>query len=300
MPKFLARDGKELFYRDIGEGPCIFMIHGFGMHSGHWLPFAWLLSRNYRVILPDLRGFGRSHLVNFYDKCSVSNYAHDLHDLVEHLDVPRFKLIAISMGALTSLKYLEQHESEKVERYMHIDQSPTCMNSKDWNWGLFGAEHTVRVDRAKALIKELSPYIEANVSFEEIPQALRNQIHSELAEFFASALSKPIQKSIVRKLISRERISKLVLPTENWTAYMRCLHAYINESYDFRGVLNTSQVPIDILVGMKSEMYPAAGQLRMADLHSKSKVIAFPNSGHAPLIDQPIKLARELFKFAQH
>lgn len=300
MPTFSARDGKKLFYRDIGKGPCIFMIHGFGMHSGHWLPFAWLLSRRYRVILPDLRGFGRSHLINFYDECSVSNYAHDLHDLVEHLNIPSFKLIAISMGALTSLKYLEHYESEKVQRYMHIDQSPTCMNSTDWDWGLFGVEHAIRVERAKSLIEELSPYIEAKVRFDEIPRTLRDKIHTELADFFASALSKPIQKSIARKLISKEQISKLVLPTENWTAYMRCLHAYISESYDFRDVLNASKVPIDILVGMKSDMYPAAGQLRMADLHSNCKVIAFPNSGHAPLIDQPIKLTKELFKFAQH
>lgn len=300
MPTFSARDGKKLFYRDLGKGPCIFMVHGFGMHSGHWLPFALLLSRRYRVILPDLRGFGRSHLINFYDGCSVSNYAYDLHDLVEHLNIPSFKLIAISMGALTSLKYLEHYESEKVQRYMHIDQSPTCMNAKDWDWGLFGVEHAIRVERAKSLIEELSPYIEAKVRFDEIPRTLRDKIHTELADFFASALSKPIQKSIARKLISKERISKLVLPTENWTAYMRCLHAYISESYDFRDVLNASKVPIDILVGMKSDMYPAAGQLRMADLHSNCKVIAFPNSGHAPLIDQPIKLTKELFKFAQH
>ncbi|WP_156493749.1 alpha/beta fold hydrolase, partial [Oleiphilus sp. HI0125] len=65
MAHYFSSDNVKLHYRDIGNGPTIIFLHGFGMHSGHWLPYAYPLSRKYRVIIPDLRGFGRSHHAHF-------------------------------------------------------------------------------------------------------------------------------------------------------------------------------------------------------------------------------------------
>jgi non-heme chloroperoxidase len=298
MPRFSTIDNASLYYRDIGKGPSIIMLHGFGMHSGHWLPYAWALSRKYRVIIPDLRGFGRSHHVDFSEQCAVSNFASDIDQLIDHLQLGEFKLIGISMGALTSLKLIETHRPEKLQRYLHIDQSPCCVNKSDWEWGLFGDEHNDRLETAALLLEDLAPFMARKAPYQDIPLALRWQIHQELSEFFASALSNPIQKALSRTLISKEWVSQKILPTENWSAYMHCLNSYITERYDLRSAVASSSVPIDILVGMKSDMYPATGQLRMADLNSNCSVIPFTRSGHAPLIDQPIKLSKELFRFA--
>ena len=105
MAWLTARDGAKVFYREQGTGEPIILLHGFGMNSLHWLPFSTPLSRNARVIMPDLRGFGRSHATNFSDPCVLTNYANDIHDLVTQLQLDRFKLSGISMGALTSLQY---------------------------------------------------------------------------------------------------------------------------------------------------------------------------------------------------
>lgn len=298
MPRFDTSDGTSLYYRDLGQGPSIIMLHGFGMHSGHWLPYAWALSRKYRVIIPDLRGFGRSHHADFSEKCAVSNFASDINQLIDQLNLGEFKLVGISMGALTSLKLIEAHRPEQLQRYLHIDQSPCCVNKSDWEWGLFGNEHSSRLEAAARLLEDLAPFMARKAAYNEIPRALREQIHRELSEFFASALSNPIHKALSRKLISKEWVSQQILPTENWSAYMHCLNSYITERYDLRSAVASSTVPIDILVGMKSDMYPATGQLRMADLNANCSVIPFTRSGHAPLIDQPIKLSKELFRFA--
>jgi len=304
MPRFTTNDGASLYYRDLGKvrqedsRPSIIMLHGFGMHSGHWLPYAWILSRKYRVIIPDLRGFGQSHLANFSETCALSNFASDINDLIGHLNLERIRLIGISMGALTSLKLIESYNPQQLERYLHIDQSPCCVNKSDWDWGLFGQEHSGRLEAASALLEDLAPFMERNAPYSEIPLTLRWQIHRELAEFFASALSKRAHKALSRTFVSKEWISQKILPTENWSAYMHCLKSYIDEGYDLRSAVSGSRIPIDILVGMKSDMYPATGQLRMADLSENCSVIAFTKSGHTPLIDQPIKLSKELLKFA--
>ena len=304
MPRFTTKDDTSLYYRDLGNSrsgevrPSIIMLHGFGMHSGHWLPYAWLLSRKYRVIIPDLRGFGQSRLSNFNETCAISNFASDVNQLIEHLQLKRIRLIGISMGALTSLKLIETYDPKQLERYLHIDQSPCCVNKSDWNWGLFGDEHSDRLEAASALLEDLAPFMARKANYSEIPLTLRWQIHKELAEFFASALSKRAHKAISRTFVSKEWISQRILPTENWSAYMHCLKSYIDEGYDLRSAVSGSRIPIDILVGMRSDMYPATGQLRMADLSENCSVIAFTKSGHAPLIDQPIKLSKELMRFA--
>lgn len=50
-----------------GQGKPIVMVHGWGMHSGIWRPFAEALSRHYRVICVDLPGHGHSGRIPAFD-----------------------------------------------------------------------------------------------------------------------------------------------------------------------------------------------------------------------------------------
>lgn len=50
-----------------GQGKPIVMVHGWGMHSGIWRPFAEALSRRYRVTCVDLPGHGRSGRISAFD-----------------------------------------------------------------------------------------------------------------------------------------------------------------------------------------------------------------------------------------
>jgi len=81
--------------------------------------------------------------------------------------------------------------------------------------------------------------------------------------------------------------SKFVLPTANWPAYINCLRAYLEQDYDLRDTLHQVFVPTTVLVGLKSQMYPKGGQLRIADYREGARTIGLPRSGHTPLIDQP-------------
>jgi pimeloyl-ACP methyl ester carboxylesterase len=298
MPTIIARDGERLYYRSLGSGPCVMLLHGFGMHSGHWLPFATYLSRKFTVILPDLRGFGRSHHSMFNQQCTVSNFAEDMEDLCKYLGLNAVKLAGISMGALTALKYFEKYGTKRISAYLHIDQSPCCANNESWQWGLFGSDHDIRIQRGERLMQALQPFIENNTRYENLPKALRDQLQHEFGEFFASALSKPAHKFIARKLMANAFTAKQLLPVSNWPAYAYCLTSYIREGYDLRAVLPSIDIPISVIVGLRSEMYPVGGQLRIADYAPNAEVIRFDRSGHTPLIDQPIKFSQELMRFA--
>ena len=298
MPRLTMRDGHQVYVRDIGKGRPIVLLHGFGMQSSHWLPFVLPLASKYRFILPDFRGFGLSHQTTYNQDCVLTNYAEDLDDILSALAIDNFKLAGISMGALAALQYQKDFGSEKIEHYLHIDQSPKCTNSKKWNWGLFGTENDARLKRAKSLIKELNPYIENESEYAAIPAALKNRLWSELGDFFASALSKPSHKKLAKRICAREFLVRRILPTDNWAAYIFCLQSYIDQKYDMTSVFRNMSIPLSIIVGLKSEMYPCGGQLRIADYAKHGKIIPFKHSGHTPLIDQPIQFFKALGLFA--
>ncbi|WP_103353449.1 alpha/beta fold hydrolase [Amycolatopsis sp. CA-128772] len=61
MEGFRAADGRELAYRELGDGRALVLFHGFTGTGRDWLgPAAALADRGHRVILPDLRGHGAS------------------------------------------------------------------------------------------------------------------------------------------------------------------------------------------------------------------------------------------------
>ena len=304
MPIIQTRDGQSLFVRDIGptsgtDQPPILLLHGFGMQSAHWLPFVYPLARKQRFIIPDLRGFGRSHQTKHNRDCVISNYADDLADIVNHFQLSKIKLAGISMGAFVALHYQSVYGDAHVCHYLHIDQSPKCLNDANWRWGLFGDAQQERLDNAKSLITDLQGFIDQQVSYEALPKHLKKRLWENLGDFFASAMSKPWHKQLAQAICREERLIRHLMPVQNWPSYIHCLKAYLDQNYDMRSILPNLQTRLSMIVGMKSEMYPCGGQLRIADQHPNCRIIPFTRSGHTPLIDQPMLFLKELKRFAQ-
>lgn len=90
-------NGIMMAWDDVGEGPAILLIHGFPLCREMWRPqLACLVAAGYRVIAPDLRGFGQSDAP--VGACSMDDYADDLLELLDHLGVERVVGVGMSMG----------------------------------------------------------------------------------------------------------------------------------------------------------------------------------------------------------
>lgn len=112
-------DGISLAYRDIGEGEPLVLLHGF-MGSGLMWDRTGLLegfASGYRVIVPDLRGRGRS--VDAAGDYSPGRSADDVLALLDHLQIPQAKMIGLSFGAL-SLLHLATSQPDRVEAMVLI------------------------------------------------------------------------------------------------------------------------------------------------------------------------------------
>ena len=58
--KTIEVEGIELAVEDRGQGSPVVLVHGFPLNHSMWSAQIEHLSANYRVIAPDLRGFGKS------------------------------------------------------------------------------------------------------------------------------------------------------------------------------------------------------------------------------------------------
>ncbi|HMM10468.1 MAG TPA: alpha/beta fold hydrolase, partial [Bacteroidales bacterium] len=93
--------GRRLYYRDIGEGPCILLLHGFPFDGRIWFPFAERLSTSFRLIIPDLAGFGSSDVPA--EQLSMELMAGDVAALVSYLNIDRHVVVGHSMGGYVAL-----------------------------------------------------------------------------------------------------------------------------------------------------------------------------------------------------
>ena len=94
----------EIYYEEFGNGPALLLLHGM-MESGRMLAqLALRLSSHYRVILPDLRGYGRSgpqprtFPLDFYQRDAA-----DMAALLAHLGVKETRVLGTGDGAEVAL-----------------------------------------------------------------------------------------------------------------------------------------------------------------------------------------------------
>ena len=106
-------------YYDGGNGPAIVLLHGYGVDKSVWLPVAEQLTRNFRVIIPDLPGWGESTRVSGADY-GIDAQAARLDDFVHALDLPRFLLVGHSMGGAIAGVYAADH-ADRVASLVLVD-----------------------------------------------------------------------------------------------------------------------------------------------------------------------------------
>lgn len=295
MPYAQMRDGARLHYLSLGRGPTtVVVLHGFAMFGALWLPFVAPLATRYRFILPDLRGFGGSHALPLNGRCLLSQHADDLADLFDHLGQAKVLLAGLSMGACTALQYQRRYGFDRVAAYLHIDQSPCVANRADWQHGLLGAAQAALLPQWRGLMEAMEEY--RGQAFDAIPKALRQRLWQTLAVFFSHAMADgPVRQ--FSGLARHEFLVRRVAPVSNWPIYMDTLRSYLTEDYDWRSSLPQIQIPMTAFIGMRSSMYPAAGQLQLTRWVPHCRLVRFERSGHAIPFEAPLQFTQELSRW---
>jgi 3-oxoadipate enol-lactonase len=103
-------NGTTMAYDDDGSGPPLLLIHGFPLCRRMWHPqIRALVSAGFRVITPDLRGFGESDTPE--GPYSMELFADDMAGLLDHLGIEEAVVGGMSMGGYILFNLLERYRS---------------------------------------------------------------------------------------------------------------------------------------------------------------------------------------------
>lgn len=102
----------KLHWEEVGEGPPLVLLHGFGGSTKNWQRFTPELSKHFRCVLVDLRGHGYS--LNPSGVFTHAAAAEDVLELMEALGLARCAAMGLSTGAMTLL-HLATRQPERIE-----------------------------------------------------------------------------------------------------------------------------------------------------------------------------------------
>jgi pimeloyl-ACP methyl ester carboxylesterase len=108
----------DIFVRWGGKGPVVVLIHGYAENSDSWAPLAADLMRDHTVVVPDLRGIGKSSKPEGgYDK---KTQAKDIRAVVTGLGYDKTFVVAHDIGNMVAYAYAAMYP-DKVERLVVMD-----------------------------------------------------------------------------------------------------------------------------------------------------------------------------------
>jgi abhydrolase domain-containing protein 6 len=104
----------EVFYSGGGHGDeTVVMVHGFSASADNWNRMAARIGKRYRVIAPDLPGWGESTRTESSSYCYPVQVER-LHGFIQCLGLRRFHLMGHSMGGGISSRYAAQYPDEVI------------------------------------------------------------------------------------------------------------------------------------------------------------------------------------------
>ncbi len=114
----IATNGTTLHVRVGGSGPAVLLLHGYGESGDMWVALAAELARDHTVVVPDLRGMGRSaRATTGFDK---KNQAVDMAGVLDALGVANADVVAHDIGNMVAFRIAAQYP-QRVRRLVLID-----------------------------------------------------------------------------------------------------------------------------------------------------------------------------------
>ncbi len=132
MGTITTKDGTKIFYKDWGSGQPILFSHGWPLSADAWDgQMLFFGQQGYRVIAHDRRSHGRSDQT--WDGNHMDQYADDLAELIETLDLRDIVMIGHSTGGGEVVHYIGRHGSARVAKVVLVGAVPPLMLKTETN-----------------------------------------------------------------------------------------------------------------------------------------------------------------------
>jgi pimeloyl-ACP methyl ester carboxylesterase len=156
-------NGIEMYYEIHGECSPLVLLHYFTGTSSSWQPYVDDLAKEYQLIIPDIRGHGRS--THSAKQFTHRQSAQDILALLDYLEIDRFKAIGVSWGGMTLLEMVTQQPDraeavvfvstgEQLSEQGRAELRAANVEEGDEAWEYFKQNHVHGDDQIRALFAQ--------------------------------------------------------------------------------------------------------------------------------------------------
>lgn len=274
----LPTSGLSLFVYDTGpaEAPPLLLIHGLGSEADTWRHVIPRLVPRFRILAPDLPGFGRS------DKprraYSVPFFLGALLELLDALHISRAGLVGHSLGAVIAQFTALQHP-DRVERLVLVDG------------GLYAPSQKLDVAMLLFLIPGVGEALYGR--FQKNPEAAYRSLEPYYAHL--DGLPEPEREFLYRRV--NERVADDAQRRAFFSAFRRLTLWLPGQQRGLRERLANLTVPTLVIWGEADRIHPVATGRALAAVQPSARLIVVSGAGHNVQEEQPQTIAHALLEW---
>jgi 2-hydroxy-6-oxonona-2,4-dienedioate hydrolase len=256
--KFINIEGNKIRYLEAeGSKSTIVLIHGLGASAERWEYVIPLFNKHYRVIVPDLIGFGYSDkpLVDY----TTDFFSNFLAKFLEKIGLEKNNIIGSSLGGQIAAEYAFEHQ-DSIEKLVLVSPSGAMDHS------------TPALDAY--VMAALYPNIEGAENAYKMMAAPGQEINPKIIEDFVKRMKLPNAKM----------------------AFMSTLLGLKNAE-DITKKLKTLSTPSLIIWGERDPVIPIKFAESFVSSIQDCRFYRMDGCGHTPYVDEPEKFTQLVLDF---
>jgi 3-oxoadipate enol-lactonase len=247
----------SLAHDDVGDGPTVVLLHGHPFDRSMWRGELRALRGEFRVVAPDLRGYGLSPALG--DVARMSDLAGDVRQLLNELGIGDFAVVGVSMGGLVAME-MATRDPQRV-----------------WALGLVAttAEPVTEDERRERL-------------------ALADEVHSRGMDPLVQAMAPRLfGRDPDPEVVESVRV---MMAGNNPQGAAAALRGRADRP-DYRDGLRALRMPSWVCVGTRDAWSTADVTRELVGCLHEPRILTLPDVGHLPNLEAPARFNRELLDF---
>jgi 3-oxoadipate enol-lactonase len=255
-------NGTRMEYTDTGgDGTPVLLIQAFPLHAGMWKPQIDSLGDRFRLIAPNLKGFGGSDAPSDASDYSMDGYARDLKALLDELGITKAVIVGLSMGGYVAFAFLRLYPDAVAA--LVLSDTRAEADAPEGKERRSAQQTQVRETGTTALIDALSGALLGEATRTSQPQLV-------------------------------ERAKELMdNPPEGFVGALEAMKNRPDSTADLAKI----RVPTLVLVGEEDGVTPPEASRKMHEHVGGSRLVVLPGVGHLSNLEAPEAFTEALAGF---
>lgn len=248
-------------YLEGGEGETIVLLHGFGVNKDLWGELPAALTKNYRVIIPDLPGFGENSQIET-DRYDLASQVKRVREFTAKIGLDHFSIIGLSMGGGIAALYASEYP-DSVKSLILMDA--------------VGMDTPVVSDFEKMVSQGEKPLIFMNV-----------EQYDKMIDLVFYV--KPVTPAHIKKYLAGRG-------AKNYSFHDKVFNDLKNSGLNLENRLRNIKARTLIMWGEKDRIFDVSDAYAFKKGVNGSKLVIIPGSGHVVILEKPDESVKAVTDF---